>query len=51
MVEVPVARLAARLKTLRKERDLTLDELDERSDVSRSAFRRSSEARSTRRWC
>jgi transcriptional regulator with XRE-family HTH domain len=30
MVEAPVARLATRLKTLRKERDLTLDELAER---------------------
>jgi transcriptional regulator with XRE-family HTH domain len=38
MVEAPVARLASRLKELRRERDLTLDELAERSDVSRSAL-------------
>jgi transcriptional regulator with XRE-family HTH domain len=38
MVEAAVARLASRLRTLRKERDLTLDELAERSDVSRSAL-------------
>lgn len=38
MVEDAVARLAGRLRALRKERDLTLDELAERSDVSRSAL-------------
>jgi transcriptional regulator with XRE-family HTH domain len=38
MVEDAVARLAARLRALRKERDLTLEELAERSDVSRSAL-------------
>jgi transcriptional regulator with XRE-family HTH domain len=38
MVEEAVARLAGRLKALRKERDLTLEELAEASDVSRSAL-------------
>ena len=38
MVEEAVARLAGRLRALRKEQDLTLDELAERSDVSRSAL-------------
>jgi transcriptional regulator with XRE-family HTH domain len=37
-VEPAVSRLAGRLKALRRERDLTLDELAERSDVSRSAL-------------
>lgn len=38
MVEEPVARLASRLRGLRKEQALTLEDLAERSDVSRSAL-------------